>query len=255
MKRLIVLFSLVGILGATWFLRSNNSNEVSLLNARATQMPGQQGMFMVALTIQNNGDAKALVGVTSPSVDSVAIMNPGYEGASIIIPAESSGILAADGAHIMLMMSADDFVEGAFVPLSLTFENYGVVTTRLLNAGSSIGTMNHDESGGISITPSPQIRLSVLNGYSEDGFDIVLEVEDFSFVLTTEDAQHVPNEGHGHIYLNGLKLGRLYETAFTLGAVPPNDYELRVALNSNDHKPYLIEAKPVSETLVFTLEE
>jgi copper(I)-binding protein len=253
MKRLIMLFSLIGILGATLFLSLNKSNEVYLLNVRATQIFGQTGMFMVALTIQNDGDAKTLVSVHSPSVDSITIINPGYEGSSIVIPAESIGILGADGVHIMLMMSAGDFDEGAFIPLSLVFEDYGIVTTRLLNAGSGMGGMNHGDAGGISVNPSPKIRLSAPNGFSESGSDITLEVDNFSFILTTDDAQHVPNEGHAHIYLNGLKLGRLYKTTFTLGAVPPNSYELRVELNSNDHKPYLSEAEPVGGFLLFTI--
>ena len=253
MKRLIMLFSLIGVLGATLFLSLNKSNEVYLLNARATQIFGQTGMFMVTLTIQNDGDAKTLVSVHSPSVDSINIMNPSFEGSSIVIPAESLGILAADGVHIMLMMSADDFEEGSFIPLSLVFEDYGIVTTRLLNAGSGMGKMNHGDTGGISVNPSPKIRLLAPDGFSEEGSDIKLEVENFSFVLTTDDAQHVPNEGHAHIYLNGLKLGRLYETTFTLGAVPPNSYELHFKLNSNDHKPYLSEAEPVGEFLSFTI--
>lgn len=63
----------------------------------------------------------------------------------------------------------------------------------------------------------------------------------------------VPNESHTHIYLNGLKLGWLYETKFTLRAVPPNSYELRFELHFNDHKRCLSEAEPVGELLHFNI--
>ena len=255
MKRLILLVALVGGLVATSYFGSRRDSDVLLLNARATQVHGQGGTFVVALKIQNNGSAKKLISAESPSADSVVIMNPGYEGASIIIPAQSDGIMAADGAHIMLMISADSFDEGAFVPLSLTFKDYGVVTTRLLNAGSDMAAMNHGGSGGVSVTPSPKLSVSAPNGFSEDGFDIKLEVEDFSFVLAPDDAQHIPNEGHAHVYLNGLKLGRLYNSKFTLGAIPADEYELRVALNSNDHRPYLNEGSAVQDAQSFKLEE
>tara|TARA_B110001469_G_C9589393_1_gene292426 strand:- start:213 stop:980 length:768 start_codon:yes stop_codon:yes gene_type:complete len=255
MKRLILFVALTGALVATWYLNSRNDSVVSLLDARATQVHGEPNTFVVTLTIQNNGDATELVGVESPSADSAMIVNSGYEGASIIIPAQSKGIMAADGTHIMLMISADLFDEGAFIPLTLTFEDYGVVTTRLLNAGSDMTEMNHSRSRGVSVTPSPKLSVSAPNGVSKSGFDIKLEVEDFSFVLAPNDAQHIPNEGHAHVYLNGLKLGRLYNSAFTLGAVPANEYELRVTLNSNDHRPYLTEGSAVQEVLSFKFKE
>jgi copper(I)-binding protein len=255
MKRLILFVALTGALVATWYLNSRNDSVVSLLDARATQVHGEPNTFVVTLTIQNNGDATELVGVESPSADSAMIVNSGYEGASIIIPAQSKGIMAADGTHIMLMISADLFNEGAFIPLTLTFEDYGVVTTRLLNAGSDMTEMNHSRSRGVSVTPSPKLSVSAPNGVSKSGFDIKLEVEDFSFVLAPNDAQHIPNEGHAHVYLNGLKLGRLYNSAFTLGAVPANEYELRVTLNSNDHRPYLTEGSAVQEVLSFKFKE
>lgn len=255
MKRLALLVTLVGALVAIWYLSSSSDSHVSLLDARATQVHGRPDTFVVALTIQNNGDAKRLVSVESPSATSAVVMNPGYEGASIVIPAKSNGIMGTDGTHIMLMIPDGNFDEGAFVPLSLTFEDYGRVTTRLLNAGNNMASMNHGAAEGVSVTPSPKLSLSVPNGFSEDGFEIKLEVEEFSFVLAPEDAQHIPNEGHAHVYLNGLKLGRLYDSTFTLGAVPADEYELRIALNSNDHRPYMSQGTAVQETLSFKFEE
>lgn len=255
MKRLILLVTLAGALVATWYLSSSNHSDISLLNARAIQVHGQPGTFVIALTIQNDGDAKRLLSVESPSADTVEVMNPGYEGAPIIIPADSNGIMAADGAHIMITISADGFDEGAFVPLSLTFEDYGVVTTRMLNAGSGMASMNHGGSAGISVMTSPKLGIFAPDGFRADGFNIKLDVEDFSFVFAPDDAQHIPNEGHAHVYLNGLKLRRLYESTFTLGAVPAGEYELRVALNSNDHRPYLTKGDAVQKTLSFKLEQ
>lgn len=71
MKRLILLVTLAGALVATWYLSSSNDSDISLLNARAIQVHGQPDTFVIALTIQNNGDAKRLLSVESPSVVSV----------------------------------------------------------------------------------------------------------------------------------------------------------------------------------------
>lgn len=253
MKQIALLVALAVILTVAWFISSNSESDVSLLNAKATPIHGQPDMFMVTLTIQNNGNAKKLVNIETPSADSISIMNRDYEDASIIIPAQSTGILAAGGAHIMLMTTDKDFTDGTFVPLSLTFENYGIVTTRLLNVGNDMAAMNHGGSSGVSVTSSPTLHITAPNGVSEDGFDVDLEVRDFSFVLASDDAQHIPNEGHAHVYLNGLKLGRLYETKFALGAVPTGKYGLKVTLNSNDHRPYTNNGTAIHKVLSFAI--
>jgi copper(I)-binding protein len=255
MRKLALLIALAAALGVALFLRSGIGNDVALLNAKATPIHGQPGVFLVTLTIQNDGDAKKLVNIEAPSAASITIMNPGYEEASIVIPAESSGILAADGAHIMLMTTNLDFTEGSFVPLSLTFENYGIVTTRLLNVGTDMAAMNHAGSGGVSEKPSPKLRITAPDGVSEAGFNIKLEVESFSFVRAPDGTQHMPNEGHAHVYLNGLKLGRLYEKNFALGAIPAGKYELKFALNSNNHRQYVNNGEAISQVLSFSIDK
>ena len=255
MRKLALLIALAAALGVALFLRSDIGNDVALLNAKATPIHGQPGVFLVTLTIENDGDAKKLVNIEAPSTASITIMNPGYEDASIVIPAESTGILSTDGAHIMLMTTNADFAEGTFVPLSLTFENYGIVTTRLLNVGTNMAAMNHGGTGGVSAKPSPKLRITAPDGISEAGFHLKLEVEDFSFVLAPDGTQHIQNEGHAHVYLNGLKLGRLYEKNFALGAIPPDKYELKIALNTNDHRPYVNNGEAISQVLSFSIDK
>jgi copper(I)-binding protein len=255
MRKLALLIALAAALGLALFLRSDIGNDVALLNAKATPIHGQPGVFLVTLTIQNDGDAKKLVSIEEPSAASITIMNPGYEETSIVVPAESYGILAADGAHIMLMTTNLDFTEGTFVPLSLTFENYGIVTTRLLNAGTDMAAMNHGGSGGVSEKPSPKLSITAPDGISEAGFDIKLEVESFSFARAPDGTQHIQNEGHAHVYLNGLKLGRLYKEKFALGAIPPGKYELKIALNTNDHRPYVNNGVAISQMLSFSIDK
>ena len=139
--------------------------------------------------------------------------------------------------------------------LSLTFENYGIVTTRLLNAGTDMAAMNHGGSGGVSEKPSPKLSITAPDGISEAGFDIKLEVESFSFARAPDGTQHIQNEGHAHVYLNGLKLRRLYEKNFALGAIPPGKYELKISLNTNDHRPYVNNGVAISQMLSFSIDK
>ena len=253
MKRITFLIILLAIGAAAYFLISEDDIDVALLDARAIPVAGQTGMFMVTLEVENRGDAKRLIDVRSASASNVHVMNPGYPNAPIVIPSQSSGLFAMDGAHIMLMNPSTDFVEGSFIPLTLEFEGYGDVPTRLRNVGSSTG-MNHEMLSGLQADPSPQIQLSTTGGFSTNGSDVVVSVENFIFTRIEDSAAHVPNEGHAHAYLNGLKLGRIFEPNFSLGPVLEGTYDLMISLNSNNHSPYMNDGIPVSSTLSFSIE-
>lgn len=253
MKRLSFLVALGVIVAGAFFLSSGRKTDVVLIGARAMPVNGQDNLFSVTLEIQNNGAAKTLTSVNSSSAKAVNIMNPGYSNAKIVIPANGTGIFAMDGAHLMLMGAGSDFVEGSFLPLTLEFSEYGEVKTRVLNVGDDMAMkgMDHSMTTGVQTSPSAKIQLTTERSPGSQSVEIAVSVENFTFVRAPDDAPHIPHEGHAHIYLNGLKLGRLYETHFALGAVPKGTYDLTVSLNSNDHQPYVENGKPIAQTLSF----
>ena len=166
MKRNSVLVILVAIMVGAFLLNANRNSDMTLINARAIPLDGQNNRFVVTFEIQNDGSAKTLTGLHSASAQMVHVMNPGYEDAAIVIPANSRGIFAMDGAHIMLMGADEDFVQGASLPLTLTFENTPDVTARELNVGddTGMGDMAHDMSKGIQSAQSPTIKMDTKNG-------------------------------------------------------------------------------------------
>ncbi|MEP1768406.1 MAG: copper chaperone PCu(A)C [Sulfitobacter sp.] len=250
MKQLITLVSTLVIIIAAYFVIRGSSNEVIVTNAQAIPVAGRDGLFMVTLDIQNDGPPKTVSGVSSPSARAATIMNPGHAGEALVIPAQSNGSFAMDGAHLMLMGAESAFEEGSFLPLTIEFAGYGPVATRVLNAGTGMG-MDHSLSGGVAASPSPTLHIAADTGFHSSGSDISLTTQNFAFVAATEHQMH---QGHAHIYLNGLKLGRLYETQYQLGALPAGTFTLEVALNTNTHRPYVHEGQKVNDTLTFTLE-
>jgi periplasmic copper chaperone A len=251
MKRIFILISLLLIGSMAIFLTNQQTNSISLLGGSAVQSQQNNQMFMVSLKIENTGTPDRLISAASPSAHNVSIMNPGHEGSAIIIPKDGTGILAMDGAHIMLMTKPDTFSQGTFIPLNLTFENAGSVAIRLQNIGAAM--MNHGRSNGVSETQAPTLELSWESMPTKDGAKLRLETNNFTFSRADDDAAHVPNEGHAHVYLNGLKLGRLYSETYQIGALSPGNYTLSVALNSNEHQPYLNESGPVIDALMFEI--
>jgi copper(I)-binding protein len=251
MKRIFILISLLLIGSIAIFLTNQQTNSISLLGGTAVQSSQNNQMFMVGLKIENTGTPDRLIGATSPSAHNVSILNSGHEGSAIIIPKDGTGILAMDGAHIMLMTKPNTFTQGTFIPLNLIFENAGSVAIRLQNIGAAM--MNHGQSKSVSETPAPTLELNWEDVPTKDGAKLRIETNNFTFSRADDDATHVPNEGHAHVYLNGLKLGRLYSDTYQIGALSPGNYTLSVALNSNDHNPYVNDSGPVMGALVFEI--
>jgi len=171
-------------------------------------------------------------------------------GDPLVIPGSGTAQLAMDGAHLMLR--SDDFAPGAFQPIVLSFDDGSSVTARVQRPEMAGMAMDHSASNGEEAEPSPQLSIQPPD-VSADGFAVQIEVENLEFVVVDAATPHVAGQGHAHIYLNGLKLGRLYSESFEIGALKPGDYTLTVAVNTNDHRPYVTDGQPVSASYSFTL--
>ena len=254
MKRLAIISLVVLLAGFSYYQFKPQNSLVTVTQARATPVGASEEMFMIALNLQNDGPAVALTGVSSPSGANVSLMNPNQTG-QMVIPENATGILAMDGAHIMLSVSAGDFEEGSFRSITLLFDDGTEHAVRVMrdNMGEGMGEMRHGLAHGVQVDPSPTLTLIPPKTVSAEGFDIAINVENFNLILVGDTAAHVANEGHGHIYLNGLKLGRLYEETFSIGALASGAYTLTVALNTNDHRPYVFDNEAIAAHFEFNI--
>lgn len=183
MKRLSLLIALGVVIAGAFFLNSCRATDVVLINARAMPVNDQDNLFGVTLEIQNTGPAKTLIFVRSTSAKAVNIMNPGYSNAQIVIPENSKGIVAMDGAHLMQMRADSDFSERAIIPLTLEFAEYGEVKTRILNVGDDMGMadMDHNMTTGVETTPSAKNQLAAKSEPGNKSVEIAVSVDNFTF--------------------------------------------------------------------------
>jgi len=251
MKRLILIAGITVLAVMGYLQTASVQSNVTVTNAQAVPMGASGTIFMVTLDMQNDGPAVTLTDVRSPSGADVSVMNPAFMGAPLTIPADGTGLLAMDGAHVMLSLQDGSFSEGTFQPLSLSFDDGSQVVTRVIRTKPS--GMRHGMSDAVGVSPAPSITLVPPDLVDGKGFEVGAALENFEFVIAPDDAAHVDGQGHAHIYLNGLKLGRLYEDRFNLGALSAGDYTLRVALNTNDHRPYADQDAPVEAVWTFTV--
>lgn len=247
-RSLTILCVLLAIAaGAVWYQFQGKTPEILVQNPSVHKSDGTSDSLDVYLTLENSGGPDALVSVESNIAESAIIVRPqGIE--TTPIPANSTPIFSSDGVYLRLSGVDPNLPEGALVPLVLNFQNAGSLAIKAkLSDSMTMAGMDHSMSNmdhsmhaapaTASITISPQTETS--------GWDLTLTTENFEFVPTTDDMVDVPGQGHAHLYLNGLKLMRMYGPKASIGALLPGTYTVMVSLNSNIHMPVLAHGEPV----------
>ena len=57
----------------------------------------------------------------------------------------------------------------------------------------------------------------------------------FTFDAAAAGLENVEGHGHAHVYVNGVKLGRVYGDWYHIGKLPLGRNEVSVSLYANDH--------------------
>ncbi len=81
------------------------------------------------------------------------------------------------------------------------------------------------------------------------GWNLHIITENFTFSPENASLDHIPGEGHAHVYIDGVKLGRFYGSWVHLDGLPDGEVEIRVGLFANDHRQLAVGDTPVSQTL------
>ncbi len=94
--------------------------------------------------------------------------------------------------------------------------------------------------------PTPSMRIHMAAD-SMDGFNIFLETENFRFTPQSVDTLPVSNEGHAHLYVNGVKVARMYSPWHHLSTklLREGINRLEVEFSSNDHSVWSIAGVPI----------
>jgi periplasmic copper chaperone A len=249
----VVVVLLVAAVTSAVLVSRAVQNDLLVSDVIAAPIEGAPGNVGVFLSIRNSGGPDRLVSARS-IVAQRSRLNHAVADAGLPIPAGSEPMLAPDGAFILMDGMHGDRDEGRMIPVTLRFEQAGEIRTqaRLMTPQKrgeaedfglfGLGDICIVEEG----EPAPRISLQV----EPDGDEWIVRVqaEDFAFTPDMAGGMHVPGTGHGHLYLGGLKLQRLYEPEARIGGLLPGKYEVRVTLNTNDHRAYVVDDQPVMAT-------
>lgn len=89
----------------------------------------------------------------------------------------------------------------------------------------------------------------------EGGYNLSVETTNFTLSPENASGEHVPGEGHIHLYVDGESFGTYFTRTFFLEQLDPGVHEIRVSLNSNDHRGYMFAGEAVEAVLDLTVDE
>ncbi|MFK7940403.1 MAG: hypothetical protein AB8B82_13570 [Roseovarius sp.] len=229
---------------------------VGLSNVNAQPVMGETGVVHVGLTVETGAAADVLVAVSSPAAQEAVIVSP-LNLTALTFPAMGAPALSEDGSYIKLTGVEGEISDGRLIPIQLTFLRSGEMSVRARVGADPDPHAKHRAMAAMADMaddgPVPVLNMT-LEPAANDATLVRLEVENFTFAPDSATPEHVPGHGHGHLYLNGLKLQRMYDTEALIGALPPGSYNVRVDLNSNLHVAYQNEDGPVSAEATLVVE-
>lgn len=246
LKRILmaaILVCVIGIAFLFWFVERPTGN-IIIHGINARSIEGVPGTLYIFANFTNDGGPEWLNSVESNEAPRVELFNPA-KISKLPIPAGSSPSLAVDGAHIRMFGLEGALDIGRLVPITLNFNNAKRLKANV-RVGSPLNLNDLEESGEYGMgrvlnlsndipVPKIELRAEKIAG----GWRIHVDTEDFEFTDHSEGMSETNfASGHGHLYLSGLKLKRVYSQTVDLGEIGQGKHEVRVVLVSDDHQVY-----------------
>ncbi len=113
-----------------------------------------------------------------------------------------------------------------------------------------------DETVAVAAAEAPDLALEVITD-PKSGWNLKLDVANLILAPEHASTDHVPGEGHMHLYVDGVKQGRLYGTWWHLPALSEGTHEVAVEASANNHRAYAVDGVPIRAvaTIVVSAEQ
>jgi copper(I)-binding protein len=242
---------------AAFFLFRGTSGGVLVESPRLVATDTQPGDAMVFMTLTNTSDTPdILIGAVSDYAGNCGFHGPTVGRDSkgeefVVVPPGGSTALSAETAHLELLGIDEPLREGQLIPMTLIFQNAGEVAIKArvealvprseLTLRAGLYEPSADE-------PVPAITLTA-QPEGEGRWRIAVDIGDFDLDKSAVDSAHVPNQGHAHYYIDNVKIGRLFAPEFVTDPLPPGPHQIAVTLNTNDHRAYAKDGRPITATI------
>lgn len=115
----------------------------------------------------------------------------------------------------------------------------------------------HHHHGTIEIPtgdPVPTVSL-IIHPDAVRGWNLEIQTTHFRFAPEQVNQANQPNVGHGHLYINGERMARIYGNWLHLPQLPAGLTEITVSLNANGHEAFTYQEQPIQATVVVEVPE
>lgn len=129
--------------------------------------------------------------------------------------------------------------------VSLTADIAGSFPITIHVGAESSGEDHHAKT--IEAPPGMSVSVTATPD-DESGANLSITTAGLTFAPNKVDQPHVPGEGHAHVYVDGVKLGRVFANDHYISDLDPGERTIRITLNANSHEQYAIDGHPVEAT-------
>ena len=144
-----------------------------------------------------------------------------------------------------------DIEPGAPATFAFTANATGSFPVTIHHAASTMAmaASDHDAGHAEAIQGPEGMSVSVeATPDSVSGVNVRISTTNFTFAPEQVGGEHVQGNGHAHVYVDGVKVGRPYAANYHIGSVEPGERTIRVTLNANTHSEYEIGGQVVEAT-------
>ena len=170
-------------------------------------------------------------------------------GTSMVITFLTGGLIGA--ALFWIASDLRNMPEQAAEPAGMNMENHANMNGDM--SGQEAGAHSH---GMLAVDDWP-VKPAITATIQKDpvgGWNLNLQTENFTFNAAAAGLENKQGEGHAHIYVNGVKLARIYGDWFHVGALPKGHNMISVTLNANDHSSLMHNGVMLEDKLMVMVE-
>lgn len=127
-----------------------------------------------------------------------------------------------------------------------------VLLAAILMLSACGDSSNETADGGAGAAPT--VELTVVEDPMA-GHNLFIDVNDFVIAPESASTDPVEGEGHLHLYVDGERVLRFYNTSLHLTGLEAGDHTVSVEVSQNDHSAYEVDGEPVRATETITVVE
>ncbi len=101
--------------------------------------------------------------------------------------------------------------------------------------------------------PVPTLALD-LQPDPVSGYNLILTADGFEMTPEDTNGAAVAGTGHGHLFINGRNVGRLYAKRHHLIGLQEGEVTIHIYLGGNDHKVWVANGQPLFVERTFVIE-